>query len=293
MDLGNDEALRAFVDDVRSAYAFGPPPRIGPRLSAVLTRGLGPEGEAERPLAAPTAHPARRTWRLAGRLQGRRARLGLGAAVASLTFLGTGAAGALPGPAQSAFERTAAVVGIELPEPTRPVAPSAPTDQGPGTEPAGRTDSGDGPGSPPAGPRPSAPEPGSPPVSFGGGADDGPPAAPQPSRPGDAGPPGDTGEGAGGQPGQGPPDGVPAPSAPGPPDRSGTGPPPGAPGPPGGSSEGPGDDAGRHAGEGAAPARSNAEADGPPAIAWPRAAVPQEAGSAGEPPGPTGPFGSR
>jgi hypothetical protein len=247
LDLVADEPLCAFVDQVRSTYAFGPPPEIGTRLSAVLTRGLGTVEAAERRMAA----PARPTWRLAGRVQGRRARLGLGAAVASLTFLGTGAAGALPGPAQSAFEHTAEVVGIELPVPTRRETPPAPPENEPGAEPAVPT--GGGGGSDGAGPGVEEPEPGPSPAPTGGGPGPGggPPAAPEAGRPGDA------GDRLEREPGHGRPDGVPAPTVPQPLESPGVGPPSGFPAPVGGAD----DEAGR------APGRTDVPAPGPQAAA--------------------------
>ena len=115
-ELHNDPGLRAFVDDVRT-YASGPPPVVRGDLAAILTGGIG--SAAGGPAVArpkPVDSPLRR---LGERLQGRRGRLALGASVLSLTVLGTGGAGALPGPAQAAFERTVEVVGIELPEEVR------------------------------------------------------------------------------------------------------------------------------------------------------------------------------
>lgn len=138
-ELHGDPGLRAFVDDVR-AYASGPPPVVRGELAAILTGGIG-RAAAGGPAVArpgPVDNPLRR---LGERLQGRKGRLALGASVLSLTVLGTGGAGALPGPAQAAFERTVEVVGIELPEevrqddgppPSEP-APVEPGDQeGPG-----------------------------------------------------------------------------------------------------------------------------------------------------------------
>ena len=116
-ELHGDPGLRAFVDDVR-AYASGPPPVARGDLAAILTGGIGTAAAGGGAVARPGAveGPLRR---LGERLQGRRGRLALGASVLSLTVLGTGGAGALPGPAQSAFERTVEVVGIELPAEVR------------------------------------------------------------------------------------------------------------------------------------------------------------------------------
>ncbi|MBW3579709.1 MAG: hypothetical protein KY447_02790 [Actinobacteria bacterium] len=115
--LVGDERLAAAVEEIR-VYATGPAPAVGPVLMAVLTQGLGPgSGRVARPLPAPAPSAPRR--RLARRLQAGRARLVLGAAVASVGFLSAGAAGALPGPAQSAFQRAAIAAGIELPEASR------------------------------------------------------------------------------------------------------------------------------------------------------------------------------
>lgn len=134
-ELQGDDVLRAFADDLR-VYASGPPPVIRPDLAAILATGT--EGAALRPdpgvVLSPRVESGRR--RLGDRLQGRRGRLALGAAVLSLTVLGTGGAGALPGPAQAAFVRAADSVGIELPDEARrgqtppdepsPVAPADP-----------------------------------------------------------------------------------------------------------------------------------------------------------------------
>ncbi|MDP9006894.1 MAG: hypothetical protein M3N15_08270 [Actinomycetota bacterium] len=115
--LVGDERLAAVVEEIR-VYATGPAPAVGPVLMAVLAQGLGAgSGRVARPLPAPAPSAPRR--RLARRLQAGRARLVLGAAVASVGFLSTGAAGALPGPAQSAFERAAIAAGIDLPEASR------------------------------------------------------------------------------------------------------------------------------------------------------------------------------
>lgn len=115
--LVGDERLAAVVEEIR-LYATGPAPAVGPVLMAVLAQGLGARsGRVARPLPAPAPSAPRR--RLVRRLQPGRARLVLGAAVASVGFLSTGAAGALPGPAQSAFERAAIAAGIELPEASR------------------------------------------------------------------------------------------------------------------------------------------------------------------------------
>jgi hypothetical protein len=116
-ELAGDEKLAALVQEIR-AFATGPAPHARPALVAVLTRGVaGLPGQAGPPLPPPAPVTSRR--RLGERLQTSRARLVLGGAVASVGLLSTGAAGALPGPAQSAFARTAAAVGLELPEATR------------------------------------------------------------------------------------------------------------------------------------------------------------------------------
>lgn len=117
-ELHGDPGLRAFVDDVR-AYASGPLPAVRPDLAAVFTAGIGADATRHGPEVARPAPADTALQRLGNRLQRRRGRLTLGASVLSLTFLGTGAVGALPGPAQTAFERTADVVGIELPEEAR------------------------------------------------------------------------------------------------------------------------------------------------------------------------------
>lgn len=128
-ELHRDPALRAFVDDVR-AYASGPPPLVRGELSAILTGGIGSAAGAGAAVARPgTVHSPLR--RLGERLQGRRGRLALGASVLSLTVLGTGGAGALPGPAQAAFERTVEAVGIELPEEVRQSDPPGTEDRAP------------------------------------------------------------------------------------------------------------------------------------------------------------------
>lgn len=124
-DLAVDDQLRAFLADLRSAYAHGPAPVTTTRLASVLERGLAGGGVAPDglPAAVPPRVGPRSRQPLVDRLQSRRLRLGLGAAVAGLTVFGTGAAGALPGPVQSVFERTVEVVGIELPEEVRTPEP--------------------------------------------------------------------------------------------------------------------------------------------------------------------------
>ena len=107
-----DQLLTVFADGLRRSYTLGPPPRVGPALAEVMAAGTR-TAAADGPI--PVAVPERDAGGFLARLQGRRPRLALGAAVASLTFLGVGAAGALPGPAQSAFDRSADAVGITLP----------------------------------------------------------------------------------------------------------------------------------------------------------------------------------
>jgi hypothetical protein len=115
-----DLLLAAFVDDVRRCYAVGPAPTVGPALAEVLATGTG---TASAP-TTPAALPERAAGGFVAWLSGRRPRLALGAAVASLTFLGVGAAGALPGPAQLAFERAADAVGVRLPATVAPEPPA-------------------------------------------------------------------------------------------------------------------------------------------------------------------------
>lgn len=133
-ELQGDPALSAFFDDVRT-YAYGPPPALRPDLAKVLEQGMGSATVREQPVVARPGPLQGALGGLLGRVQGRRGRLGLGASVLALTVLGTGSAGALPGPAQKVFERTADVVGIDLPEEARPIDP--PPAQGP--EPDERT----------------------------------------------------------------------------------------------------------------------------------------------------------
>ena len=139
-ELHGDPGLRAFVDEVRT-YASGPPPVVRADLAAILTGGI------DRAAAGPAvARPGRvdsPLRRLGERLQGRRGRLALGASVLSLTMLGTGGAGALPGPAQAAFERTVEVVGIELPEEVRQDDAPPPSEPAP-VEPGDQDVPGDG-----------------------------------------------------------------------------------------------------------------------------------------------------
>lgn len=115
-EVGGDERLLAVVEEIR-AYASGPPPEVRPALLAVFTHGLAAHPDVFAPPIAPPASTPRR--RLAHRLGTARARLALGVAVGSITVFSTGAAGALPDPAQSAFERVASAVGIDLPEEVR------------------------------------------------------------------------------------------------------------------------------------------------------------------------------
>lgn len=227
-DLRGDPALRAFADDVR-LYASGPLPKVGPDLAAVLAGGIGagaapPDPAVVRPGPVEGAHR-----RLGHRLQGRRGRLVLGASVLSLTLLGTGAAGALPGPAQKAFEHTAEVVGIDLPEETR--QDDAPEPDGPApVEPGGRGGPDDGEEIPPP---LDEREPGQAPVDDGSG-----PAPSTPPAGGDGRPEAPDGAETPGndrsrEARERAPEGVPAPVSPprpGPPDALPGGPPDGVPG---------------------------------------------------------------
>ncbi len=230
-DLDVDDGLRALLADLRSAYADGPAPVITTRLASVLERGLAGG-------LAPGGHPApvvprvgpRSRPPLVDRLQSRRLRLGLGAAVAGLTVFGTGAAGALPGTVQSAFERTVEVVGIELPEAARTPEPVPGSGEGaPMPAPTDR-DSGGGTLDRAPGQRGAAPgQAGDPPVS---GPDT--PLGERPGEAGDADTPGssngeDARRGRPGQAGGGagaPADGTTPPGPPEGADRPGSGTPP-------------------------------------------------------------------
>lgn len=124
-ELGTEHGLRALVEEVRAVYASGPPPEAGARLAAVLARGLGAEAGVDEHVAAsgtPARRPGPRPPRAAPRRH-RRVRLGLGALV-GLSLLGTGAAGALPGPVQSAFERAAEAVTRARPDTPSPPPPA-------------------------------------------------------------------------------------------------------------------------------------------------------------------------
>lgn len=226
-ELHGDPGLRAFVDDVR-AYASGPPPVVRGDLAAVLTGGID-IAAAGGPSAARPGTTASPLQRLGHRLQGRRGRLALGASVVSLTVLGTGGAGALPGPAQAAFERTVEVVGIELPKEVRQDDDPSPSEPAP-VEPGDQ----DGPGAGREAPRPTGegqpdrvPEddtrtPAPPTPSP---ADDGRPGASQGAEP--------PGEDLSRDAREGPPErgpGPTSPSRPGPPDTLPERPPGGAPG---------------------------------------------------------------
>lgn len=247
-DFGGDATFRAFADEVR-AYASGPPPTVRPDLASVLAVGIGGSDPAQHPAPASSGPLEGGSRRLRDRLQGRRGRVVLGLSVVSLTMLGTGGAGALPGPAQAVFERTAEVVGIELPHESRAdkVAPSG------GPAPAPGNPAPAGPGDPvrpvdgaervpPGGgrnpDRPPVDVPDGPAVSDPRGAGDRRPGAPD-----GTGAPGDDGnrEGSDRLPG-----GVPRPVSPpgsGAPDDVPGGPPDGAP--VGGRGGGRGGDAGR------------------------------------------------
>lgn len=226
-DLVADDELRVLVDDLRSIYAFGPPPEMGAHLATVLAKGLAGGAVLDEHLAAPPA-PAIETRQrrpLTDRLQGRRVRLALGMAVASLTVFGTGAVGALPGPVQSVFEQTVEVVGIDLPETTRttPPAPAPAPAEAPTTSPNGDVGT--------ERPSPAPAEPERPSGQNGSSPFDPPTPGPPADRPsqGDTGAPGreTSRDGRADLP-----DGLPAPATPGQPEnRPGSGPPAGIPTP--------------------------------------------------------------
>ena len=119
-DLAADEVDRRLIAAVRDAYLEPGLPPVGPELTEVFARGLTGR-EAVLPAAptwAPgaTAGPARGRRRgLAWGLRSRAAFLALGAAAVSVNLVGVGAAGLLPGPLQSGFERVTESVGIEVP----------------------------------------------------------------------------------------------------------------------------------------------------------------------------------
>ncbi len=268
-DLAVDDQLRAFVDEVRSSYAFGPPPETGARLATVLARGLAGEVASDQhPGAVPSPVEPRSRQPLADRVQDWRIRLGLGAAVAGLTFFGTGAAGALPGPVQSVFERTVEVVGIDLPEAARTPRPApapAPGGDAPTVSPSGRSE----------GERPS-PSPAESPqqegARRGGGGnspfDTGTNPPPRADTPSQAGTPGQADSRRPGDARPNLPDGVPAPAAPGPAGRPGFGPPPGVADPDDGEDEErgrPGQPSGRLGATAPGPSAGQAPASGPAA----------------------------
>ena len=126
--LHAEPGLRAFVEDVR-AYASGPPPVVRSDLAAVLAGGVGAAAGRDEPVVIRPGRAEGLLGRVLGGIQGRRGRLALGASVLGLSVLGTGGAGALPGPAQDVFQRTVEAVGIELPEEVRRI--DDPTPQGP------------------------------------------------------------------------------------------------------------------------------------------------------------------
>ncbi len=267
-DLAVDDQLRAFVDEVRSCYAFGPPPETGARLATVLARGLAGEVASDQhPGAVPSPVEPRSRQPLADRVQDWRIRLGLGAAVAGLTFFGTGAAGALPAPVQSVFERTVEAVGIDLPEaaPTpRPAPPPVPGGDAPAVAPSGGSE----------GERPS-PSPAELPQREGaqrGERESSPLDTGTNPRLGDApSQAGTRGQGDSRRPGDARPnlpDGVPAPAAPGPSARPGFGPPPGVADPDDGEDEErerPGQPTGRLGATAPGPSAGQAPASGPAA----------------------------
>ena len=153
------DVLAAFLDQLRGELAEGPAPALDARLAAVLRSGLGrPAGEvvpaAPRRTTTVVARPGLAgTWR--------RARAALAVALAGGVVLGTGAAGALPGPVQSVFERAATAVGLgedhdrpQIPAPTPGAAAGA------SGAPAGRSSGADASAQATAEPVPGAPSPG-------------------------------------------------------------------------------------------------------------------------------------
>ena len=125
-----EPVLRAFVEDVRT-YASGPPPVVRSDLAAVLAGGVGAAARRDDPVVARRGRAEGLLGRALSGIQGRRGRLALGASVLGLSVLGTGGAGALPGPAQDVFQRTVEAVGIELPEEVRQSDPLGPEDRAP------------------------------------------------------------------------------------------------------------------------------------------------------------------
>jgi hypothetical protein len=227
-ELHGDPGLRAFVEDVR-AYASGPPPVVKGDLAAILTGGIGAGAAQHDPVEARPSSVDNPLRNLRDRLQGQRARWALGVSVLSLTVLGTGGAGALPGPAQTIFERTVEVVGIELPDGAGEAEPPAPSEPVPvPVEP----EDGDGPDDGRETPRPKDERvPGPPPGDDSGG--------PVPSNP----PPGNDPDREARERG---PDNLPGPVSPprpGPPESLPGGPPEGVPG--GGRGQADGNQVGR------------------------------------------------
>ena len=195
-DLQGDATLRAFADEVR-AYAWGPPPTVRADLASVLAGGIGGSAPAQEPAPARPGPLQGASGRLRDRLQARRGRVALGLSVLSLTMLGTGGAGALPGPAQAVFERTAEVVGIELPAATGRAETPGPS--GPAPEAPAEVGTPDGPPSPADSGNVPLPldesEPASPPVEPGRPSGGAPPGVggSRPTEPGGDPPGGDVG----------------------------------------------------------------------------------------------------
>ena len=140
MDLDRrDDALATFLVELRSELHAGPAPRVDDRLAAVLRGGLG-----RPPEEAMATWQGRGAVRAEGASTSRwgRARAIFGMVVAGGLVLGTGAAGALPGPVQAAFDRASVAVGGGAADPDAAGAPPpAPADPAPvGTPPPSRVE---------------------------------------------------------------------------------------------------------------------------------------------------------
>jgi hypothetical protein len=122
-----DEAARQVGDALRAAYVSDELPGVGSELAAVFVHGL-PGGTVVRPLVPQVGHRGSALSRL---LRAKGARIALGAAVVSVNLVGVGAAGLLPGPVQTSFERATDSVGLELPRPAPARREAVPSGGGP------------------------------------------------------------------------------------------------------------------------------------------------------------------
>lgn len=146
LEVDEGEPVADLLRTLGATYVRDELPRVGSELAAAFTEGLA---GAPRPDTAPVGTaPARR---VRSPFRWATARIALGGAAVFVNLVGVGSAGWLPGPVQTAFERAATSVGVDVPAASpnrrpalqpegRSVPADAPATERDSRDPAGRVD---------------------------------------------------------------------------------------------------------------------------------------------------------